>query len=539
MRRRLQFRPVGWLVGLSTAAAMAGITVVSASGGAAAAQKEYSATFQAQCMLAPGLLNEPATVQVSTRSTGPAETFEGQQVTFDEASVKLTTPASWSESFAALQTAQLRGKLTSFELDATGLEPAALNIATPSEFPEGLPFVAPIERESSITFTAPAGSISSYGPFKTVPTPASNAKLEVNSEAAFRETESGSGNYEATGKGIVLELEGLNAEGVKKVGPITAACTAPKGVVVAEIPIVLPPSTSATTTTCDYFPDPTPIINSIEPSHGPESGGTSVTITGGQFGVPGHVTSVLFGGKNATSFHVNSQSSITAIAPPGSGTVGVVVVVEAETPVPACNAPLIGASNSVPFTYTAAVYERWQVSGSLADARLGQPITLPEGSTFSGSAALNRETGAGSVNGQLSIPDFTNTFKLFGALPVTLGISLAETAPLEGSVSSAQAPSGDESLSMPLRLNLGITSVALLGLSIPTQCATVEPLALELADTLTAEELLKSGWSFTGTSSVPRFECHGGWLGHLFGAVLSALLSGPDNTYALSVRPAG
>ncbi|MDE3070780.1 MAG: hypothetical protein KGJ43_08645, partial [Acidobacteriota bacterium] len=82
---------------------------------------------------------------------------------------------------------------------------------------------------------------------------------------------------------------------------------------------------------------------------------------------------------------------------------------------------------------------------------------------------------------------------------------------------------------------LGITSLQILGLSIPLRCAATEPLSLALADTLTSEELLKGNWSFAGTTAVPSIRCEGGFLGRLFGWVLSGLLSGPGNPYSLAV----
>lgn len=89
-------------------------------------------------------------------------------------------------------------------------------------------------------------------------------------------------------------------------------------------------------------PCPFPVVTSVSPSSGPA--GTSVTITGSSFNpVPGAcpATAVKFGGVNATSFTLNSDSSITAIAPPGSGTVAVTVKNARGT-----------SPTSAPFTYT-------------------------------------------------------------------------------------------------------------------------------------------------------------------------------------------
>jgi hypothetical protein len=69
-------------------------------------------------------------------------------------------------------------------------------------------------------------------------------------------------------------------------------------------------------------PPPAPTVGAVSPSHGPPAGGTSVTITGANFGGE---TAVYFGGTAAASFTVNGPTSITATVPPGSGIVDVTV----------------------------------------------------------------------------------------------------------------------------------------------------------------------------------------------------------------------
>jgi pimeloyl-ACP methyl ester carboxylesterase len=182
--------------------------------------------------------------------------------------------------------------------------------------------------------------------------------------------------------------------------------------------------------------------------------------------------------------------------------------------------------------------KNWVVSGSLTPKRVNQPITLPAGSTFNGSAEVNTQTGAGSVEGNLSIPPFAAALRLFGLLPTTLGVTLTQVGAVKGTVT--EAAGGQETLSVPVSLSMGITSIQILGLTIPTQCTTAEPIALNLTTTLTREELLTKGWSFTGTTTLPKIKCGGGFLGSLFGFVLTGLLSGPENPYAIKITaPAG
>ncbi|MFE6072931.1 IPT/TIG domain-containing protein [Paenibacillus sp. NPDC057886] len=66
-----------------------------------------------------------------------------------------------------------------------------------------------------------------------------------------------------------------------------------------------------------------PTILSVSPTSGPTTGGTTVTLTGTKFS---GATAVMFGATAATSFTINSETSITATAPAGSaGTVDVTV----------------------------------------------------------------------------------------------------------------------------------------------------------------------------------------------------------------------
>jgi alpha-tubulin suppressor-like RCC1 family protein len=65
-----------------------------------------------------------------------------------------------------------------------------------------------------------------------------------------------------------------------------------------------------------------PRITEVAPNSGPASGGTSVTIAGSNFA---EVTTVDFGSTAAASYVVSSETSITAVAPTGTGTVDVTV----------------------------------------------------------------------------------------------------------------------------------------------------------------------------------------------------------------------
>jgi FG-GAP-like repeat/IPT/TIG domain len=71
-----------------------------------------------------------------------------------------------------------------------------------------------------------------------------------------------------------------------------------------------------------------PVVAVVLPNGGPAAGGTTVLIDG--TGLAG-VTAVKFGNTNATSFTLNCDRSISAMAPAGSGTVDITVTTSAGT----------------------------------------------------------------------------------------------------------------------------------------------------------------------------------------------------------------
>jgi sugar lactone lactonase YvrE len=74
--------------------------------------------------------------------------------------------------------------------------------------------------------------------------------------------------------------------------------------------------------TPDGLPSPPPVVSGVSPRNGSSAGGSTVTISGSNFE---EVTAVRFGASAAKSFTVSSASSISAVAPAGSGTVEVTV----------------------------------------------------------------------------------------------------------------------------------------------------------------------------------------------------------------------
>jgi alpha-tubulin suppressor-like RCC1 family protein len=76
------------------------------------------------------------------------------------------------------------------------------------------------------------------------------------------------------------------------------------------------------------FGEPIPTVTSVSPRVGAASGGAVVAISGNIFT---GATAVRFGSTQATTFTVNSATSITATAPPGTGTADVTVTTPSGT----------------------------------------------------------------------------------------------------------------------------------------------------------------------------------------------------------------
>jgi alpha-tubulin suppressor-like RCC1 family protein len=114
-------------------------------------------------------------------------------------------------------------------------------------------------------------------------------------------------------------------------------------------------------------------VTSVSPNRGTPLGGTTVNITGSNFS---EVTAVKFGSTDATSYTVNSEASITAVSPPGTGTVN--VTVETKTGV----SPATTADH---FTYGSSVTRLEPGTGPAA----GSTSVTITGSGFTGATAVS------------------------------------------------------------------------------------------------------------------------------------------------------
>lgn len=115
-----------------------------------------------------------------------------------------------------------------------------------------------------------------------------------------------------------------------------------------------------------YLAAPQPTISMVAPTTGTAAGGTNVVITGsGFFGA----TAVTFGGANATSFEVDSNSQITAVTPahaPGATEVFVTTT--------AGNTNVDSASNNFTFTSSGPTITGLNPTGGALAG--GNPVTI-------------------------------------------------------------------------------------------------------------------------------------------------------------------
>ncbi len=111
---------------------------------------------------------------------------------------------------------------------------------------------------------------------------------------------------------------------------ITTASPSAAGQGAVDVTVTTPNGTSPTSPSdvFTYVAPATPAVTVLDPSSGPTSGGTMVTITGINFD---GASAVDFGTVLAASFAVVSSTTITAVSPGGSGAVHVTVTTPAGT----------------------------------------------------------------------------------------------------------------------------------------------------------------------------------------------------------------
>ncbi|MBT0770667.1 IPT/TIG domain-containing protein [Kineosporia sp. J2-2] len=194
----------------------------------------------------------------------------------------------------------------------------------------GVPVAFAVVDDSTVTFTAPGGS---GDVTLTVTTPGGTSgpagftyadapAITVITPGAGPVTGGNTVTVDGTGftTGSTVTFGGVPAASLQYVSGTRLRAVAPAGTGTQNIVVTTPYGTSPGE---PYRYVAEPVVNVVQPGAGPLGGGTTVTLTGTGFT---DVTAVRFGTTPATSFTVNGDTSITAVAPAhAAGSVDVTV----------------------------------------------------------------------------------------------------------------------------------------------------------------------------------------------------------------------
>ncbi|MDP4502093.1 IPT/TIG domain-containing protein [Nonomuraea turcica] len=151
-----------------------------------------------------------------------------------------------------------------------------------------------------------------------------------------------------------------------------------------------------------------PVVSSVTPHQGSFAGGTSVTITGSGFG---GASAARFGGTQAAGFVLVSSTKITAISPPGAGTVNVTVTGSSGS-----------STQTVPFTYVNAPAPIITALAPNTGPEAGGTTVTVTGSGFTGATQVRFGALASSFT-VVSGSQLTATAPATGPAPVLVTVT--------------------------------------------------------------------------------------------------------------------
>jgi hypothetical protein len=153
---------------------------------------------------------------------------------------------------------------------------------------------------------------------------------------------------------------------------------APAGTGTVDVTVTTVVATSSTSAADQFTYEAAPAVTGVSPDTGPLAGGTAVTIIGTGFT---GATAVYFGAVAGTGLTVDSPTSITAVAPAGTGTVDVAVTTPAGTsPVSLADQyiygdPTLMLTAPATFTIKGATATLYSLAGILYDQAAGDLIS--------------------------------------------------------------------------------------------------------------------------------------------------------------------
>jgi len=266
-----------------------------------------------------------------------------------------------------------------------------------------------------ITVTTPGGtSLSSAADqFTYIPAPAVTSVSPESGPTAGGTSVTISGTGFTGASAVTFGAAAAASFTVNSDSSITA--TSPAGTGTVDVRVTTPGGTSPASAADGYTYAPLPAVTALSPTAGPLAGGTTVAITGTGFT---GATAVDFGVAPATAFTVNSDSSITATSPAGTGTVDVRVTTPGGT-------STTSAADQYTYLATPGVTSVSPTAGPAAGATsvtiTGTGFTGATAVTFGGTAATGftadsdtsitatSPAGTGTVDVTVTTPGGTST----------------------------------------------------------------------------------------------------------------------------------
>ena len=213
------------------------------------------------------------------------------------------------------------------------------------------------------------------------------------------------------------------ATSVSFVSPTSITAVAPAGTGTVDVKVTTPNGTSATSSSDQFTYTPGPSVTAVSPNSGVVTGGTTVNITGTNFT---GATAVKFGSTAATSFTLNSATSIAAVAPAGSGTVDITVTTASGT-------SGIGSADHFTYTGTPATPAVMSISPTSGPTTGGTSVTIT-GTGLTGATAVTFGAAAATtytVNSATSITA-TSPAGTLGNVDVTVTTAGGTSATVAG-----------------------------------------------------------------------------------------------------------
>ena len=287
-----------------------------------------------------------------------------------------------------------------------------------------------VNSTTSITATSPASSTGAVD--VTVTTPGGTSATGAEDQFTYQSSAgtpqitaiNPTGGPTTGGTSVIITGSGFTGATAAKFGTKAASsftvnsdtqvtAVSPSGTGTVDVTITTANGASATVAADRFTYGAVPAVSRINPTSGPSSGGTTVTVTGSAFT---GATAVTFGGVAAQSFSVTNATTISAVSPPGSGTVDVLITTPVGTSVAGTVDPFAYRGGASPPTVTA-------VSPTGGPTTGGASVTVT-GTNFTGATAVKFGTTSASftVNSATSITA-TSPAGSAGAVDVTVTTS--------------------------------------------------------------------------------------------------------------------